>query len=400
MIPRRMAPLVLAVIAVLAACRGEPRIADQSRRLGHLVDSLVPLVERSAGLEFKTTPRYALRSREEVGAFVRRKLAEQMPRERFRLYVQAYQLLGLLPDTLDLPALMEQLLTQQIAGFYDPDSSTLYAVAGTSPDVQRLTIAHELVHALQDQYLPLDSILRDRSDNDRSSAAQAVLEGQAHFASLLMLQDSAVVLSDEFWQRMREVGDQVLGVSGLDSVPLLIREGLLFPYLEGGEFMRWWSTSPLRDTLPYGPRMPQSTEQILYPSRYSAGDAPRRLEFTDSVPGSYEDVLGEFELQLLIEMATGQRAVNNVLPLGWGGDRFRVMPTPDGTALVWYAVWDRPEARDRFLLKAGRFLTQTRRPGYAATVDTLTIDGLAAVRTIIAPGARLSSLKVSARIRR
>lgn len=391
-----LGPLILSVSFSfgLTGCRGEPRVTDESLRLGHLVDSLMPLVERSTGLEFKTTPRYALRTRDEVGAFVRQKLVEQMPRERFEMYVQAYQLLGLLPDTLDLPALMERLLTQQIAGFYDPDSSTLYAVAGASPDVQRLTIAHEMVHALQDQYLPLDSILHDRSNNDRSTAAQAILEGQAHFASLLMLQDSSLVLSDEFWHRMREIGDQMLGVSGLDSVPIVIREGLLFPYLRGGEFMKWWSSSPLRDTLPYGPRMPQSTEQILFPTRYSGGDRPRELVFGDTIAGAYEDVLGEFELHLLSELATGRRAGDVVLPFGWGGDRYRVTPTADGPALVWYAVWDTPEARDRFVRQMSQFLTQVRRLGYVATVDTLTIDRLAGLRMVSAPKTWLSSAKL------
>lgn len=387
--------VVLSIVALLSlACRGEPRQTNETRQIGHLVDSLLPSVQRSTGLRFKTKPRYAIRSRDQVGAFVRRKLAEQMPPDRFALYLQTYQLLGMLPDTLDLPALMERLLTQQIAGYYDPDSSTLYAVAGANPEMQRLTIAHELVHALQDQYLPLDSILNDRRDNDRMVAAQAILEGQAHFASLLMLQDSAVVLSDEFWARMRELGDQVLGVSGLDSVPLIIREGLLFPYFSGGMFMRWWATSSLRDTVPYGPRMPQSTEQILFPARYAAGDVPRNVQFTDTMAGSFEDDLGEFELHLLSELATGRRAIDIVLAFGWGGDRFRVTPTPEGPALVWYVVWDAPAGRDRFVRQTSAFLTRERRPGYAAAVDTLTIDGLAAMRTVIAPKTWIATAKL------
>ena len=71
-----------------------------------------------------------------------------------------------------------------MAGFYDPDSATLFGVAGAEREELRLVLAHELVHALQDQYLPLDSILDATANNDRLTAAQAILEGQATLASI------------------------------------------------------------------------------------------------------------------------------------------------------------------------------------------------------------------------
>ena len=63
--------------------------------------------------------------------------------------------------------------------------------------------------------------------------------------------------------------------------PLVVREALIFPYLDGAEFMHWWETRRPRDTLPYGPRMPVSTEQILHPERYARGDQPVPLAFPD-----------------------------------------------------------------------------------------------------------------------
>ena len=61
--------------------------------------------------------------------------------------------------------------------------------------------------------------------------------------------------------------------------PLVVREALIFPYLDGAEFMRWWNASGPRDTVPYGPRMPVSTEQILHPERYARGDQPVVVRF-------------------------------------------------------------------------------------------------------------------------
>ncbi len=377
---RALPRLSLAALIVATGCRGEPRDATGERTLGRIVDSLVPVVEQAVGLKFRTQPRYALRTGDEVRAFVNRKLEQDMPAERFRSISRAYQFLGLLPDSLDLRALMEEVLTQQIAGYYDPDSTMLYGRAGATGPVMRLTIAHELVHALQDQYLPLDSILKDRSSADRSAAAQAILEGQANYASIVMLQGAEVAARPDFWEEARKTGDGMLAGGELGKVPAVIREGLLFPYLDGGEFMRWWNTSRFKDTLPYGPRMPTSTEQILHPERYGAGDVPIRIAFTDTVPGAYEDVLGEFDIRMLMQELTGKQVTRSVLPLGWGGDRFRLDESDGKAGLVWISVWDQPRHRDWFLAQAGDALRARAAKGYRVALDTMTVGAHAGLR--------------------
>lgn len=380
---RRLLPGALA-IAALAACRGEPPDPTGERTLGRLVDSLVPVVEQAVGLTFLTPPQYALRNDAEVRAFVQRKLTQDLPPERFAQVAQAYTMLGLLPDSFDLRRAMEDLLAQQVAGYYDPDSAMLYGRAGATGPVLTLTIAHELVHALQDQYLPLDSILRDKSNADRSVAAQAILEGQANFASIVMLQGEETAYSPEFWEAFRRQGMSTLSTGEMAHVPAVIREGLLFPYLGGAEFMRWWGRSKFRDTLPYGPRMPQSTEQILFPPRYEAGDRPMQLAFSDTVPGAYEDVLGEFDLRLLVQELTGRSAMESGMPLGWGGDRFRLDATHGVPALTWASVWDEPRKRDAFLALVEQPMRARTQHHYRIRVDTMSVDGRAGLRFVIA----------------
>jgi hypothetical protein len=401
---RRLALGAVFVVAA-TACRGEPRETDADRNLAHLVDSLMPAVEQSTGLRFKRRPESVLRSRDEVRSFVRAKLAQEMPPERFLQLTRAYTLLGLLPDSLDLRAVMEDMLSQQIAGYYDPDSATLYGVVGAEGPVLRLTVAHELVHALQDQYMPLDSILKDKSSNDRSAAAQAILEGQANYASIVMLQGAEIAQSRAFWDEFRKTGDQMLSGGGMGGTPAVLREGLLFPYLAGAEFMLWWGQSPFRDTLPYGPRMPRSTEQIMHPERYERGDNPLNVRFTDSVPGSYEDVLGEFDIRLLMQELTGRKASDAALPLGWGGDRFRLDEGNGGPALVWISLWDEPRHRDWFESATAAKFRARAKPGYRAQVDTMTVDGRAGLRYAIGregwagwqmlPGARVPNDSVA-----
>ena len=67
----------------------------------------------------------------------------------------AYRLLGLLPDTLDLRAFLLDLLTEQVAGYYDPKTKVLYVVDDASAEMRDITITHELMHALQDQHTDL-----------------------------------------------------------------------------------------------------------------------------------------------------------------------------------------------------------------------------------------------------
>ncbi|HET7040498.1 MAG TPA: hypothetical protein VFI13_00700, partial [Gemmatimonadales bacterium] len=131
---------------LLAACRGEPPRAPGDPGLTQLVDSLVPSVERATGLAFKRHPRAALISREQAGDYLRTQLRKQLGDGRGRHLQDLYRLLGLLPDSVDLERLSLSVLTEQVAGYYDPDSSAFFGVAGASPVVLRLTVAHELVH--------------------------------------------------------------------------------------------------------------------------------------------------------------------------------------------------------------------------------------------------------------
>jgi hypothetical protein len=327
-----------------------------------------------------------MRTREQVRAYLVNKLDEELTPARLRGLQAAYRLFGLLPDTLELRPLLLDIYTEQVAGFYDPDSTTFFGVEGADRSQLRLVLAHEMVHALQGQHLPVDSILKATANNDRLSAAQAILEGQATLASIDVLAPGQnVSKSPAFWELYREQVQRNQGVMPVFArSPLLIRQALIFPYLDGAEFMHWWATSRHADTLPYGPRMPVSTEQILHPDRYDRGDQPVTVTL-DGQKGLYEDVLGESEIRVLFATLAGSDEVQTVMPVGWGGDRFRVYDTRDGPALVWYVVWDDPNARDRFLRGSGAALHTTGRKGYKATLDSVEVGSRPATRYVLAP---------------
>ena len=377
------------ILVCTVACRGESQRTQKTseRAVKALVDSLMPVVASQAGLAFKFTPKSAVRSREQIRAYLVAKLNTELPPARLEGMVAAYRLLGMLPDTLDVKQLFIDLYTEQIAGFYDPDSTTFYAVEGGNPSELRLVISHELVHALQHQYVPLDSIMHDVHDSDRLAASQAVFEGQATLTSLIaMLPDKQLLADDSFWETFKaQIRNQQAGASVFSRAPLVIREDLTFPYVQGSEFVRWFQSHHAGEQ-PFGDKLPRSSEQILHPDRYEAHDEPIALGFVGDTAGLlHEDTFGEFEIVLLRSALRHDGGVNTDLALGWGGDRLRVYRTPDGPALVWVTAWDEPRYAYRFRAQVADPIAGLKRDGYRTGVTALEIGGKAAIRIVIAP---------------
>ena len=145
------------------------------------VNLAIPAIEKSAGFPFKRMPKVETRSKDDVRGFLERKFDESTPALELAGTERAYKILGLLPDSLDLRKFMLKLLAEQVLGYYDPATKVLYVVEGADTkdggELLRVTISHELVHALQDQYANLDSLDKLRGDNDRQTAMQAVNAG-------------------------------------------------------------------------------------------------------------------------------------------------------------------------------------------------------------------------------
>jgi hypothetical protein len=286
-----------------------------------------------------------------------------------------------------LSALFSAIYGEQIAGYYDPETLTLYAVSRGDRTSLVVVLSHELVHALQHQYLPLDSIMKNRDDADRTAAAQSVLEGQAQVVSMMaLLPGQDLIADDSFWA---ELDKQLRSKQGTMPVfshaPLVIREGLLAPYLRGAEFVRWFRhTYPGEE--PYGKRMPASTEQILHTDRYAHGDMPVTVRFAEPANGvTHEDTFGELEITVLRSMLAGIDEVPTDVAMDWGGDRYRVYRTPDGPALIWMTVWDNAGGARRFHQQIGALLLTVKRVGYRTTVEDVKFPGRPGVRVVIAP---------------
>ncbi len=340
-------PWALLLPAALAgACARPPLPEAQSAQA--IADSVIPGVERAVGLKFRRPPVIEVRSREAVRGYLSRKLAEDLPPSELTAVERTYRAFGVVPDSVDLRKLMLDLYAEQVAGYYDPDSAALFVVRGADPVALKLIMAHELVHALQDEYTSLNAIMKLRRENDRQMAGQAVAEGQATVASIQALAPG-VDLDDALgnWDEVRRlIRSQQAAMPVFAAAPAIIRESLLFPYLAGAQFMRDFDARRARpDEEPYGDRMPISTAQVLHPHVYAMHQVPERLGFARSPARDtlvYDDDFGEFETRISLETWGVDTADAVAAAMGWNGDRFEVLGTPAGTAVLWASAWTTP----------------------------------------------------------
>ena len=353
------------------------------------VQQMMPAVERATHLRFKQRPVVLRRTRAQVRDYVIHKFDDDLPPAELAGAQAAYRLFGLIPDSLDLRRSMVDLLTEQVAGYFDPDSNALYIPTDIDPSQTRLVISHELVHALQHQYLNLDSLVELKRQNDRRTAAQSILEGQASLAQILVLMPEQRIESlPNFWDLRTALGAQQQGMKVFGSAPLWLRESIIFPYLGGAEFVRWFERE-YPGKQPYGALMPISTEQILHPARYAAGDRPDRLAFVSPSPDTvrYEDGLGEFEIRLLLEQYLGDDSTAALVATGWNGDRYRVLGR-GADVLVWYTLWDDAASGARFFRGLERAWAKRRSGGAAvrrSEIKQLVLSGVPVVRLVDAP---------------
>ncbi len=371
-----------------AGCEQRAQEIQTEAQLRQTVGQMMPAVERATGLTFKHHPLVLRRGRAQVRDYVIHKFAEELPPAELQGATAAYRLFGLIPDSLDLRRTMIDLLTEQIAGYYDPDSDALFIRSDIEPFQFRVVVSHELVHALQHQYLNLDSLIQQKRQNDRRTAAQAVLEGQAVLSQIPVLmpeQRPETLPAGWFWRQREVAAQQQAQMPEFAHAPLWLRETLIFPYLGGAEFVRWFRRQ-YPGQQPYGALMPTSTEQILDPSRYVARDRPREVAFEVPAPDAviYEDDLGAFEIRLLFTELLGSEERAAVYAAGWDGDRYQVL-SAGSDALVWYTVWEDQPAAVRFA-KGLELAWAKRRPAGRAVrrsdVALLTIDGRPAVRLV------------------
>ena len=296
-------------------------------------DEVLGQMSEITGLKLLTPLKKSLRSRDEIRAYVIKQMNEDKnPAERYA-DARSAEAFGLLPKGFDLDAFMVNVLTEQIEGLYDPKGGEFYIADWSPPDEQRMVMAHELTHALEDQHFHIDAWSRAAKPNeDAELARDAVLEGSAMAAMVdfLMLGTGRSLKDLPEFDPSMLIGD--LGATPtLKSAPAFLKDALIFPYISGLNFSAavlknsgWPALSNVFE------KPPVSTQQILHPGLYKSGRIPTVVtlppfEKTLGSPWTKldENILGEFGWREVLKQFLGEERAKP-LAAAWDGDRYAV----------------------------------------------------------------------------
>lgn len=275
-------------------------------------------------------------------------------REATRASEALLTLLGVIAPSVDLEELLLNLYAEEIAGFYDPEEAAFYIVEDeeyTASD--QMVVAHEYVHALQDQHYDLEAMTTEAQSADQRRAFDALVEGDATLAMSLYA-SYHIPLVDQMESVSKAGG---LESDALDTSPAYIRGMELFPYQDGLFFVAslydsgGWEAVDAAYEDP-----PQSTEQVLHPERYRKDDEPQEVSLsalpdnlTDGWQEVESDVLGELGLRLTLAQYVGPAGAS-VAAKGWGGDRYVLLQqgSEGPYALALRTSWDDQEEAVEF----------------------------------------------------
>jgi hypothetical protein len=307
-----------------------------------------------------------------------------------------FEALFLIGEDRDALAVQNANRGSSVLGFYSPDRDEIVVVSESeTPTLStEFTLAHELVHALQDQRFNLSTYRA--STRDGANGRNGLIEGEAN------------LVEDRYRQRC-EAGWSCLNVStdgggGDGDLHLGVYFVNFFPYSDGPGFVEsryrqggWAAVDELYADVP------ASSEQVIYPDRYGE-DPPANVSLEDTNSGGWERLrpepprpggvrpayatLGQSAISSMFaytlyddynqSRVIGPREWLNVdedgdvnssdplnygLPVtdGWEGDRMHVYANPDAgeneTAYVWRIVWTNASEAAEFLEGYRRLLS-------------------------------------------
>ncbi len=371
----RLASPILALLLLAAAGRAQgapaprlpPGVAPLPAKSARHLEDLLRTAEKYRGLKaLKPVPAGSVSVRA-----LKRRMTDSLPGDSSPRELKALEVslkaFGLIPEALDLRRYLPELLSSQVAGFYDLERKYLAIVdlpAGISGKGKEegevdMILVHELTHAIQDQHFDLHRFEGHDLLSDAGTARGALVEGDAMLtmigASLGMSIESlpgtdpamSTLMQDP--EALMAATPDLPGAREMAAAPAWIRDTLLFSYLQGSAFClstRRRGGQPLLDYA-FKTDPPRSTEQILHPEKWhTRRDDPVVLRFPDlaaELPGyrkAAEGEMGELSLRIFLRQELRNQDAALAAAAGWGGDRFAVYEKAGARLVAWITEWD------------------------------------------------------------
>jgi hypothetical protein len=334
------------------------RLTAQSAQ--KMADKVLKETSVLRGLLIKRPVPCGVQGSKEIEKMVREAMQKENSQTAVRSAEVLMKRLNMAPENFDLKSYYVRLMGEQVAGYYDTDSGKFYTAQNVASLQLETIMAHELTHALQDQHFDLSRLEKwPRHDSDAQGAMQALVEGDATFTmsrymTAQPLRFLGMIASSLFPQGNSEL---------FYGAPRSLQQSMTFPYIQGMQFVsqlyqkgRW----PLVNRA--FTKLPASTEHILHPDKYLAGEAPVKVplrHISRTIGRGWKlvdhDVNGEFGFQLILgEHIADLKAVNRAAA-GWGGDRYALYEGPKGATLfAQVSVWDSESDAREFALAYGQ----------------------------------------------
>ena len=296
-------------------------------------------IETIRGLSFDGDVTIEVLTREEYQETTNQRVDEtQRTWENLR-----WQALFIIGDDRDAVEVVDAAFATGVQGFYSPSENRVVVVSDDEQaTVNKGTLIHELVHALQDQQFGLGS---DAQTTDGELAYDGLLEGEAE------------LIPERYFDRCTGIWHCLIPETepGETDVPIGVQRVLLAPYTEGPKFIDaiydrggWDAVNALYNATP------QTGSEILHPERYPT--APANITVPDRSTDDWErlsqpqtDRLGEIAVHAMFAhngiTATPYRdSYSN----GWAGDEFVPYRTDDEFGYVWKTVWESHSDAEQF----------------------------------------------------
>ncbi|SNZ12017.1 hypothetical protein SAMN06269185_1462 [Natronoarchaeum philippinense] len=369
--------------------------------LDALVSRTQARVEAIRCLEFETDVGVEIRTRAEFrNASVFGNVTENL-RQFENVTYEALMLVGADEDAVEV---QRENLGAGVGGYYEPTTDNLVVVSDDPDAVQfsEPVLAHELVHALQDQQFDLTRF--NATTIDGANAENGLIEGDASYVESIYRQACGGVWSGTCRTEESE------GPSGGDLANLPLYLLSYQPYSDGPAFVahlqqttgNWSAVDRAYE------RVPDTSQEVLYPERYpdertanltAPNESTDAWERIDIAGRSDYGVAGEPALFTMFAAPTFQSqgeapfigrgeffegGAGSLDPYdysappsaGWNGDRLTPYRNADNeTGYVWQIAWESPSEAEEFASDYGDLLRYYDAEAVDGLADTYELDG-------------------------
>ncbi len=308
-------------------------------------------------------------SQAEIGRDIVEYTDKAYPKGQYARRSIVWDTIGVIPVGTSLRDAYESYGSSQVIGYYDTVTGELKFAGSESPSpLERITLAHELTHAIDDQRFGLErlDVMGAECRDEAAAAALALVEGNATFFMFRWAQ--TFLTAAEQVQVGIEAATQDATAEG---VPPFVARLQAWPYDQGMRFISALDSRGGLDEVNQAFRdLPVSTEQIIHPERYP-NDAPTSVDVPDlsaALGPGWGDLdvmtIGEEWLQTALGLRLdGSEA--SAAAAGWDGGTYRAWSDGTHTAVVLSTVWDSEKDAEEFATSMADWIDQGDR---AATV--------------------------------